>query len=118
MGLRSDFQRASSVKSLRLVGPLGLAFLCLTLAGCTQTTGEAIVIEKKFIPAATEETKAQEGVRDRDQWILITRMVYDLRIVRVHTEKDPFDRSQVGDRVTVTYSQGNYTGTIWGGTIR
>ena len=57
-------------------------------------------------------------MRDRDQWIIRTRMIYDQRAVNVHCEKDQFERVKVGDRVTVTYSQGKYTGTIWGGQIR
>jgi hypothetical protein len=35
----------------------------------------------------------------------------------VLSDRSQFQKLQIGDRVEVTYSQGKYTGTIWGAEI-
>ncbi len=91
---------------------LAVAALFL-LAGCNTKSGDAVVIDKEFIAAATEETKSKEHVLDHDQWIVKVEMIYDLRRVDVHVEQAQFDRIKMGDRLRVTYREGKYTGTIW-----
>jgi hypothetical protein len=97
------------------------ALLALTalfcFAGCNTRSGEAIVVDKEYIAAATEETKSQERVLDHPQWIVKVRMVADRRRVDVHVEQPEFDRIKTGDRLNVTYHEGKYTGTIWGAEI-
>ena len=109
--------KTSPSRTRRLSALLVLVSLLVAVGACTQTTGEAIVISKEFIPAATEETKNNERVTDRDQWIVETRMVRDQRVVNVRADKPVWDRLKEGDRVTVSYSAGKYTGTVWGSDI-
>jgi hypothetical protein len=53
--------------------------------------GEAVVVDKEFIAAATEETKSREHVLDHDQWIVKVEMIYDRRRVDLHVEQPQFD---------------------------
>jgi hypothetical protein len=86
-------------------------------AGCNTKSGEAVVVDKEYIAAATEETKSQEHVLDHEQWIVKVKMLADLRRVDVHVEQPEWDRIKTSDRLRVTYHQGKYTGTIWGAEI-
>jgi hypothetical protein len=91
------------------------ALFCL--AGCESKTGEAIVIDKEYIAAATEETKSQARVLDHEQWIVKVQMTADRRRVEVHVDQPEFDKIKVGHRLRVTYHEGKYTHTIWGAEI-
>ena len=48
---------------------------------------------------------------------LETRVVADLRRMKVQTDKKHYDKLKVGDRVNVSYRQGKYTGTVWSAEI-
>lgn len=91
--------------------------LCF-FTGCNTKRGEAVVVDKEFIAAATEETKSREHVLDHDQWIVKVEMIYDRRRVDVHVEQPQFDRIKTGDRLHVTYREGKYTGTVWDAEIQ
>ncbi|MGZ5537213.1 MAG: hypothetical protein ACXWG0_01655 [Chthoniobacterales bacterium] len=93
------------------------AIALFLFAGCNTKSGEAVVVDKEFIAAATEETKSNEHVLDHDQWIVKVQMLADMRRVDVHIERPEYDRIKVGDHLHVTYHQGKYTGTIWGAEI-
>ena len=52
-----------------------------------------------------------------EQWNVKVRMTENGREFNVPTEQTRWERLKSGDRVKVKYSQGNYTGTIWGAEI-
>ena len=93
---------------------LTAAAMC-SLMACTQKSGDAIVLSKEHIAAipATKEQAAQP-----EYWVVKVEMVSDLRKVDVRVEQARWDTVKAGDRLAVSYSQGKYTGTVWGSEIR
>ena len=102
--MRRDFRRE-----------LVAAVLMLTVAGCTVKSGEAVVLSKEHI-AGTPATSEQAAQPDR--WIVQVEMISDLRKVNVEVAAARWDALKVGDRLKVSYSQGKYTGTIWGSELK
>jgi hypothetical protein len=52
-----------------------------------------------------------------EQWLVSVEMVSDLRRFDIHTDKAHWERVKVGDRISVSYRQGKYTGTVWSAEI-
>lgn len=52
-----------------------------------------------------------------EQWNVTVRMVDGGRVFNVPAERVRWEKLKAGDRVRVKYSQGNYTGTVWGAEI-
>ena len=50
--------------------------------------------------------------------VLLSRVTVEMvnvsRRFVVHTDRAHYDKLKKGDRVKVKYSEGNYTGTVWG----
>lgn len=49
-----------------------------------------------------------------EQWRVTVEMVEVSRRFVVRTDRAHYDKLKKGDRVKVRYSEGNYTGTVWG----
>jgi hypothetical protein len=71
-------------------------------------------VMKKEVRGTSKDSRAYPGL---EQWRIKVRMVGDGRGFTVRAEKAQFERLKVGDRVKVRYSQGKYTGTVWGAEI-
>lgn len=52
-----------------------------------------------------------------EQWIVSVQMIADLRRIKVQTDKAHWDKVKIGDRINISYRQGNYTGTVWAAEI-
>jgi hypothetical protein len=52
-----------------------------------------------------------------EQWIVRVQMTADLLRIKVQTDKAHWDKVKIGDRIDVSYRQGNYTGTVWAAEI-
>ena len=123
---RSKFARLRSLVAVVAIAALG---------GCVKKGGEALVVGKEHKPsveiieaaAADDEptTPAEASPAPRssprmseEQWIVSVRMVSDNRWIDVPVLKAQFDKLQEGDRVTVVFREGKYTGTVWAAEIR
>jgi hypothetical protein len=71
-------------------------------------------VMKKKVRGTSKDPRAYP---DLEQWRIKVRMVGDGRGFTVRAEKAQFERLKVGDRVKVRYSQGKFTGTVWGAEI-
>jgi len=56
--------------------------------------------------AGTEET-----------WLVKVEMVQVSRAVNIRTDRAHYEKVKAGDRIKVRYSEGKYTGTVWGSEI-
>ena len=101
------FHRSRSF--LAVVAVLGL----LAIAGCTKKSVKAVVIEKRYVPAHVEGTEYKEGEMSHEQWLVTVEMENGRKNNAPVTEAQ-WNSLKVGDAVVAKYSQGNYTGTIWG----
>ena len=74
-----------------------------------------MVISKKHTEGspATGDQAAQP-----DRWMVQVEMISDLRKVNVEVERPRWEAVKIGDRLKVSYSQGKYTGTIWGSELK
>jgi len=93
--------------------------LVLCFAGCDKKGGEAVVLEKEYIPAApTDQPIQDEKQLSTEQWKVLVEMRADLRKVNVSVEPAQWEKLKPGDKVNVRYSQGRYTGTIWSSELK
>jgi hypothetical protein len=95
----------------------------------TESASTPIVEEER--PMADDEIAVDGYVMKRDvrgtandpralgfaKWLVKVRMMENGRQFNVPTEEVQWDKLKTGDRVKVKYSQGKYTGTIWGAEI-
>ena len=70
-------------------------------------------VMKKDVRGTSRDPRAMSD----EQWIVKVQMVDDLRRIKVQTDKAHWDKVKVGDRINVSYRQGNYTGTVWSAEI-
>jgi hypothetical protein len=92
--------------------------LLMSLGGCEKKGGQAVVLSKEYIPAAPADQEVRkEGQLSTEQWRVLVEMRADLRKVRILVKPAEWEKLKAGDNVNVRYSQGKYTGTIWGSEI-
>ena len=91
------------------------AVLTLIVAGCSVKSGDAVVRSKEHVAGSPA---ASDSPAQPDRWIVQVEMISDLRKVNVEVEPTRWDAVKVGDRLKVSYSQGKYTGTIWGSELK
>ncbi len=91
----------------------------LSLAACVKKGGEAVVLDRDYIPATYSTAAGEEG-RElvAEQWILRVRMQDDAKRIRVSVDLPAWEKAKPGDRVKVSYSQGKYTGTVWAAELK
>lgn len=53
-----------------------------------------------------------------EQWIVKVRLVEGGRQFNVQADKRQWEKLKPGDRIKVAYSEGKYTGTVWGAEIQ
>ena len=97
--------------------PLLCAAGLFLLAACNTKSQTAVVLSKEFIPALIipEDGSApaqQERATPHDRWLVHVEMASG-RKAQADVEQAQWNALRVGDQVTATYSEGNYTGTVW-----
>jgi hypothetical protein len=90
-----------------------LALAALVLASCAKKTQNGVVIGKEYIPAHGEGMEYRERQTDREQWWVTVEMT-DGRKANAPVDLEPWKAFKIGQRVRADYSEGKYTGTIWG----
>jgi len=71
-------------------------------------------VMKKNLRGTSKDPRAYPG---HEQWRITVQMNEGGRWFIVRAKKAQFERLKVGDRVKVRYSEGKYTGTVWGSEI-
>lgn len=62
-------------------------------------------------------TSLDPRAREDEQWIVRVQVVADRTRIKVQTDQARWEKIKVGDRVNVSYRQGQYTGTVWAAEI-
>lgn len=70
-------------------------------------------VMKKQVRGTSRDPRAT----DHECWIVNVQMVADLRRFNVPTDNLHWEKVKIGDRIKVSYRQGNYTGTVWSAEI-
>jgi len=68
---------------------------------------------KKGVRGTSKDPRA--GTEEK--WLVKVEMVRVSRAFNIHTDRAHYDKVKVGDRIKVSYSEGKYTGTVWGSEI-
>jgi hypothetical protein len=78
---------------------------------------DEIVVDTYVMKKDARGTSRDPRATTDEQWIVRIRMLADLRQIKVQTDKRRWDKVKVGDKINVTYREGNYTGTVWSAEI-
>jgi len=92
---------------------LAAVALIVSCGGCAKKTEQAKIVGKEYIPAHVEGTEYKEREMEHEQWLVEVQME-DGRRTNAPVDEAQWKTLKVGDRVQAKYSQGKYTGTIWG----
>jgi hypothetical protein len=71
------------------------------------------IVMKKDVRGTSKDPRAGR----EEKWLVKVEMVQVSRAFNIHTDRAHYDKVQVGDKIKVSYSEGNYTGTVWGSEI-
>jgi hypothetical protein len=71
------------------------------------------VVMKKEVRGTSKDPRA----RSEEKWLLKVEMVEGSQRFNINTDRAHYDKVKVGDRIKVRYSEGKYTGTVWGSEI-
>ena len=74
---------------------------------------DEIVVDTYVMKKDARGTSRDPRAMSDEQWIVRVQMIADLRRIKVQTDKAHWDKVKIGDRINVSYRQGNYTGTVW-----
>ena len=70
-------------------------------------------VMKKEVRGTSKDPRAST----EEQWRVTVEMLSASQTLIVRTDRARYDKLKKSDRVKVRYSQGNYTGTVWGADI-
>jgi hypothetical protein len=79
---------------------------------------DEITIDQYVMKRSARGTSRDPRATDREQWMVKVRLTSNERQFTVRVDQSQWQKLKAGDRVTVTYRQGKYTGTIWSAEIR
>lgn len=71
------------------------------------------IVMKKDVRGTSKDPRAGS----EEKWVLKVEMVAVGRSFNIYTDRAHYDKLKVGDRIKVRYSEGKYTGTVWGSEI-
>jgi hypothetical protein len=71
------------------------------------------IVMKKDVRGTSKDPRAGS----EEKWLLKVEMVAVGRSFNIYTDRAHYDKVKVGDRIKVRYSEGKYTGTVWGSEI-
>jgi hypothetical protein len=78
---------------------------------------DEVVVDTYVMKKDVRGTSRDPRATIDEQWIVRIRMLSDLRQIKVQTDKRHWDKVKIGDRISVSYREGNYTGTVWSAEI-
>jgi hypothetical protein len=70
-------------------------------------------VMKKEVRGTSKDPRAGTD----EKWLVKVRLVEGGRGFNIHTDRAHYEKVKVGDRIKVRYSEGKYTGTVWGSEI-
>jgi len=70
-------------------------------------------VMKKEVRGTSKDPRAGS----EEKWLIKVEMVGASRSFNIYTDRAHYDKVNVGDRIKVRYSEGKYTGTVWGSEI-
>jgi hypothetical protein len=79
---------------------------------------DEIVVDTYVMKKEDRGTGRDPRAREHEQWIVTVQLVHGGRRFNVHTDRSPWEKLKVGDRVNVSYREGKYTGTVWSAEIK
>jgi len=121
-----------------------LLLMAGSLVGCEKRTGDAVVVAKEHIDAATSSSESPSPNTDgaeeitvdsyvmrpevrgtgrdpralkSEQWLVNVQLVDGGRSFKVPANRSQFEKLKEGDRVHVRFRVGKYTGTVWSAEI-
>jgi len=71
------------------------------------------IVMKKEVRGTSKDPRAGS----EEKWLVKVEMVQVSRRFNIYTDRAHYDKAKVGDRIKVKYSEGKYTGTVWGSEI-
>lgn len=71
------------------------------------------IVMKKEVRGTSKDPRAGS----EEKWLVKVEMVEVSRRFNIYTDRAHYDKVKVGDRIKVRYSEGKYTGTVWGSEI-
>ena len=71
------------------------------------------IVMKKEVRGTSKDPRAGKD----EGWLVKVEMVQVSRRFKIQTDRAHYDKVKVGDRIKVRYSEGKYTGTVWGSEI-
>jgi hypothetical protein len=71
------------------------------------------IVMKKDVRGTSRDPRA--GTEEK--WLVRVEMIEVSRAFNIYTDRAHYEKVKVGDRIKVRYSEGNYTGTVWGSEI-
>lgn len=71
------------------------------------------IVMKKEVRGTSKDPRAGS----EEKWLLKVELVGAGRSFNIYTDRSHYDKVKVGDRIKVRYSEGKYTGTVWGSEI-
>jgi hypothetical protein len=79
---------------------------------------DEIVVDQIVMTAAVRGTGKDPRAIADEQWRVTVKLSGNGLQFNVQSDKGQWEKIKVGDRVHVKYSQGKYTGTVWGAEIQ
>ena len=71
------------------------------------------IVMKKEVRGTSKDPRAGS----EEKWVVKVEMVEVGRRFNIYTDRAHYDKVKAGDRIKVRYSEGKYTGTVWGSEI-
>ena len=71
------------------------------------------IVMKKEVRGTSKDPRAGS----EEKWLVKVEMVEVSRRFNIYTDRAHYDKVKVGGRIKVRYSEGKYTGTVWGSEI-
>ncbi len=75
---------------------------------------DEISVDQYVMKPEVRGTSKDPRALTAEQWLVRVRLLEGGRECYVPTDGARWQKIKIGDRVTVAYSEGKYTGTIWG----
>jgi hypothetical protein len=79
---------------------------------------DEIVVDQIVMKAAVRGTSKDPRALPDEQWLVTVSLLGNGLQFNVHADKGQWEKIKIGDEVHVQYSQGKYTGTVWGAEIK
>ena len=79
---------------------------------------EEITVDQYVMKPEVRGTSKDPRAFAAEHWRIAVRMVESGRQFNVLADQSQWEKMKPGDRVKVRYSEGKYTGTVWGAEIR